>query len=126
MVSFYNKKVSYIKRTSQMILDQYNGEVPQHFDKIRKFPGLGTISSLMLCQYSFGKVGGIAVDSHILRVSNCLGWADAKGAEKTRKQLQSWLPYHKWGDIYKLLLGYGQGICKPKNPLCDICELRDM
>ena len=114
MVSFYNRKVDYIKRTSKMVIEKHDGIVPDNFEEIREFPGIGTISSLMMCQYTFGKIDGIAVDSHILRVSNLLGWANAKGAERTRKQLESWLPKSKWGEIYPLLLGYGQSICKPK------------
>ena len=116
-VRFHRRKVEFIKRSSEMVLSEYNGEVPQELDDILKFPGIGTPMGLSLQQYVFNKVGGIIVDSHSLRVANRLKWADSKGIETTRKQLESWLPKDKWLDSYALLLAHGIEVCKPTSPL---------
>ena len=68
---------------------------------------------------------GIGVDTHVHRIANLLKWADAPTPEKTRVDLESWLPLEKWGPINPLLVGFGQTICLPKVPKCGECKLAD-
>lgn len=70
----------------------------------------------------------IGVDVHVHRISNRLGWVKkaTKSPEDTRKELESWLPYEYWDEINYLMVGFGQTICTPINPKCDICSNRDI
>lgn len=60
------------------------------------------------------------------RISNRLGWAVSKMPEQTRTQLENFLPERVWGDINYLLVGYGQTLCRPINPKCEICTINDL
>jgi len=100
----------YLKNTAKMIINDYGGKVPLSSSEIIKFQGIGEVSALMLEQYVFNNVTGIAVDSHILRVSQKLGWTDSLVAKGARKDLESWVPREKWGSLYGNFLGYGQGV----------------
>mmetsp|Transcript_17937 Transcript_17937/g.15844 ORF Transcript_17937/g.15844 Transcript_17937/m.15844 type:complete len:166 (+) Transcript_17937:134-631(+) len=73
-VRFYNNKAKYIKQSARLLLDKFDGKVPDKFEQIKEFPGMGTVSSLMMCQFVFDNTQGVAVDSHIIRVGNELGW----------------------------------------------------
>jgi endonuclease-3 len=59
------------------------------------------------------------------RISNWLGWTNSKTPEQTRTQLESFLPERVWGEINSLLVGYGQTLCRPVGPKCDICVIRE-
>jgi endonuclease-3 len=72
------------------------------------------------------KVEGIAVDTHVHRISNRLKWVDeTKTPEETRKKLEEWVPKEKWMDVNTLLVGLGQTICFAKKPKCEECLLKD-
>ena len=66
---------------------------------------------------------GISVDTHVHKVCNRLGWVNTKNAEKTRKELEDWIPKEYWGSINPLLVGFGQQTCLPRNPRCLTCLL---
>ena len=125
-VGFYKRKTEYIKRTSQIIKDKHDGQVPSKLKDILKFPGVGMKMALLLQQGAFGVVEGISVDTHVHRISNLLNWTDSKNADKTREQLQEWLPKDKWAKINHMLVGFGQTICKPVAPLWDDCKINDI
>ncbi|CAI2378220.1 unnamed protein product [Moneuplotes crassus] len=125
-VRFHNKKIGYIKKSTKMFLENFEGRLPSDIKSLNKFPGIGPVSSLMISQMWFNKVQGIAVDSHIIRCAKLLGWADGKTTAVVRKQLESWLPKEKWGDLYFLLVFHGSEICTPRKPKCDSCSVRDL
>jgi endonuclease III len=68
---------------------------------------------------------GIGVDTHVHRIANILKWVDTSTPEKTRVELESWLPVENWGAVNPLLVGFGQTICVPRTPRCGECRLAD-
>ena len=68
---------------------------------------------------------GIGVDVHVNRICNRLGWTSTKTPEETRKALEDFLPVEHWGEINQMLVGFGQIQCKPINPLCDDCPVKE-
>ena len=110
-VCFHRRKAEYIKKSTNMIINEYNGKIPEGIEDLKKFPGVGINSALYLQQSVFNIVEGIAVDSQVHRVTNLLGWANSKTPEGTRKQLQAWLPKKNWVSISPMIVGFGQTIC---------------
>lgn len=68
---------------------------------------------------------GIGVDTHVHRIANILKWADTSTPEKSRVDLESWLPKDLWGPVNPLLVGFGQTICVPRAPKCGECKLAE-
>ncbi|KAF8787035.1 Endonuclease III-like protein 1 like protein [Argiope bruennichi] len=122
-VGFCKSKVRYIKKATQMIKDQFNGDIPKTFVDLLKLPGVGPKIANLVMSVAWKKTVGIAVDTHVHRISNRLGWVPkpTKEPEQTRKALEKWLPKELWKEISQNLVGFGQTICKPINPKCADC-----
>ena len=124
-VGFHNKKATYIKKTTEMIVKDHKGIVPNSLEEICKFPGVGQKMAHLLLQIEFGKVVGISVDTHVHRISNRLKWVrnPTKDPNATSAALMDWLPEDKWVQVNKLLVGFGQVMCKPVGPRCWECPI---
>lgn len=124
-VGFHRKKASYIKRSCQLIHDQFNGDIPNTIEDIVLMPGVGPKMGYLLLQLGWGINHGIGVDVHIHRLAQMWGWTSkkAKTPEQTRLELQDWLPKKYWADLNPLLVGFGQTVCAPNANNCDVCTL---
>jgi endonuclease-3 len=111
---------------AQIIKDEYEGDPPEEYKEIIKFPGIGPKMAYLYLTHCCDKVEGIAVDTHVHRICNRLKWVDTKTAEETRKNLQQWMPKDYWDDVNTLLVGLGQMICEAKKPKCDDCRLNKL
>lgn len=124
-VGFHNRKTKYLQDTAQILIDEYNGDIPDSLSGLLALPGIGPKMAYLVLQEAWGVIDGIGVDTHVHRISNRLGWATGKTPEDTRKDLESWLPKEVWAPINVLLVGFGQTMCKPTNPNCAECPVRD-
>jgi endonuclease-3 len=125
-VSFYKNKAKYIKEISQMLVEKYGGEVPKSIEELEKFPGIGRKSANMILYNAFGINEGIAVDRHVLRVSQRLGLTKQQKPEKAEQELMKLVPKDQWGKFSNLLILLGRYICtaqKPKHSECPLYEL---
>ncbi|XP_008559321.1 endonuclease III-like protein 1 [Microplitis demolitor] len=122
-VSFWKRKVQYIKKTSEILLNTYAGDIPNTIEDLCALPGVGPKMGHLCMQVAWNQVTGIGVDVHVHRICNRLEWVkkQAKTPEESRKQLESWLPKELWSEINHLLVGFGQEICLPQRPKCDQC-----
>lgn len=78
-------------------------------------------------QHAFGVIEGVSVDTHVHRIADRLKWTkDATTPGKTADQLEAWLPKDKWKSVNKLLVGFGQAVCRPTFPKCYDCGIRDL
>ncbi|GLV44582.1 uncharacterized protein CBL_13486 [Carabus blaptoides fortunei] len=125
-VGFWKSKVKYIKNTSEILRDQYKGDIPKTVVDLCKLPGVGPKMAHLCMKTAWGEITGIGVDTHVHRISNRLGWVNTKIPEGTRKELESWLPEDLWKEVNNLLVGFGQQICKPVNPQCATCLNLDL
>ncbi|KAJ1527470.1 hypothetical protein ONE63_007443 [Megalurothrips usitatus] len=123
-VGFKKTKVKYIKRTSEILRDQYNSDIPDTVEKLCGLPGVGPKMAHLCMQSGWGIVTGIGVDTHVHRISNRIGWVPrpTKTPEETRKALEDWLPTDLWQEVNHLLVGFGQQICRPVGPHCGTCS----
>lgn len=124
-VGFHNRKSQYIKKTCDILLSQHGGDVPKTISEIVKLPGLGPKMGYLFLQNGWGINDGIGVDVHLHRLAQMWGWVSPKAntPEKARIELEKWLPKEYWGQINPLLVGFGQVVCVPRSPNCDVCTL---
>eukprot|EP01103_Thecamoeba_quadrilineata_P015687 TRINITY_DN5030_c0_g1_i1.p1 TRINITY_DN5030_c0_g1~~TRINITY_DN5030_c0_g1_i1.p1 ORF type:complete len:311 (+),score=53.95 TRINITY_DN5030_c0_g1_i1:57-989(+) len=126
-VGFHNRKAKYLKLTSKILLDKYDGDIPPTYEDLLKLPGVGPKMAQLTMQCAWGVTVGIGVDVHVHRITQRLGWVnhDKKNPtpEDTRRALEKWLPKEYWRPINALLVGFGQTVCVPVGPKCKICLL---
>lgn len=121
---FYHSKATYLKQMSQDIVNRFGGEVPNNIDDLRTLAGVGRKTANVVYAVGFGGQA-IAVDTHVFRVSNRLGIANAKNVLDTEKQLMQAIPRDQWADSHHYLLLHGRYVCKAQNPQCQRCSVKD-
>ena len=122
-VGFYHVKSKRIIEVANLILSKYNGKVPADIDKLVDMPGVGRKTANCVLVYAFEKPA-IPVDTHVHRISNRLGLVNTKTPEETEMALREKIPKKYWLDINNTFVMYGQNICKPISPMCDVCKIR--
>uniref|UniRef100_A0A182R3N6 Endonuclease III homolog n=1 Tax=Anopheles funestus TaxID=62324 RepID=A0A182R3N6_ANOFN len=122
-VGFYKNKTRFIKEVSQILIDQYGGDIPNNIEGLLKLPGVGKKMAHLCMRSAWNIVTGIGVDTHVHRISNWLKWVpkETKNPEETRQALEKWLPYELWDEVNHLLVGFGQTICTSRFPRCNDC-----
>jgi len=113
-VGFHNNKTKYIKATCQILVDKYSGDIPPTVEEMLKLPGVGPKMAYIVENVAFGRTTGIGVDTHMHRMFNELHWVNTKTPEKTRQQLERWLPREKWSEVNYLWVGFGQELQQQK------------
>ena len=121
-VGFYRVKAKNILEVSKIIIEDYNGKVPDEIDELLKLKGVGRKVANLVVTEAFDK-DGICVDTHVHRISNRFGYVSTKKPEQTEFALREKLPKEYWRVYNDTLVIYGQNICKPINPMCDKCSV---
>ncbi len=122
-IGFYLVKAKNIKKLSEIILEKFGGKVPESFEELVSLPGVGRKTANCLLSYAF-HVPAIAVDVHVHRISNRLGWVKTKTPEETEEELMKILSQELWSKVNELLVDHGQRVCLPRKPKCGKCEIR--
>lgn len=122
---FYRQKTKSIKNCCSVLTDRYNGKVPSNFDELTKLPGVGRKTASVVAGNAFG-IPTIAVDTHVIRLSNLLGFVETTNPEVIEKRLKELLPKKDWVDSSHLLATHGRNICIARRPKCDECFLADL
>lgn len=120
-VNYWKKKVQYIKESTKIIKEEFNGDIPRTVKDLCKLKGVGPKMAHLCMKTAWDEITGIGVDTHVHRISNRMGWVRSKNPEDTRKQLEDWLPQCYWKEVNHLLVGFGQQICQPLRPQCATC-----
>ncbi|MGQ9855450.1 MAG: endonuclease III domain-containing protein [Fervidobacterium sp.] len=120
----YKEKAERIVQVSRIILEEYNGIVPDALEKLLRLPGVGRKTANIVLYVGFGRPA-LAVDTHVHRISNRLGWVNTKKPEETEEELTKILDPELWGPINGSMVEFGKNICKPVSPKCEICFLKD-
>ena len=122
-IGFYHVKAKRIIEVARIIHSQYKGNVPENFEKLIELPGVGRKTANCVLVYAFDKPA-IPVDTHVHRISNRLGLVDTKTPEETEFELIRKIPKKYWLQINDTFVMYGQNICKPVSPLCNVCKIK--
>ncbi len=119
----FRQKAERIIKVAREILERFGGKVPDTLEELTSLPGVGRKTANIVLYVSFGKPA-LAVDTHVHRISNRLGWVKTKTPEETELALMEILPKELWGPINGSMVEFGRRICLPRNPRCTECPLR--
>ena len=122
-VGFYKTKAKRIKEISQVLLDKYQGQVPDSIDELLTLKGVGRKTANIVMVYGHKKHGFLPIDTHCHRIPNRLGWIKTKTPEETEQVLKKILPADYWDDFNDLFVTFGQKICVPISPYCSRCSI---
>jgi len=122
-IGFYHVKSKRIIEVSKIIHKKYKDKVPEDLDTLVQLPGVGRKTANCVLVYAFEKPA-IPVDIHVHRISNRLGLVDTKNPEDTEQELMKKIDKKFWIDINDTFVMYGQNICKPISPMCDVCKIK--
>jgi len=123
-IGFYRTKAKYLFGMARILINDFNSKVPDSLEELLSLPGVGRKTANIVLARAFGK-NTIGVDVHVHRISNRLGLVKTKKPEETEKQLIKLTPAHLLPKINRTFVAYGQTICKPINPKCDLCKLAE-
>ena len=121
----FKSKAGNIIEACRLIVARHGGEIPGTMEELTALPGVGRKTANVVLANAF-HVPALAVDTHVFRVSNRLGLADAKTVEETEKQLMRAIPKKDWCDAHHWLIWHGRRVCKAQHPLCGECALRPL
>jgi len=121
-IGFYNAKSRNIIETSKILVEKYNGRVPDTLEQLTELPGVGRKVANCVLVYAYKK-DAIPVDTHVHRLSNRIGWVKTKTPEETEKELEKILPKKHWQAINNALVTHGKTICAPVSPFCSKCPI---
>lgn len=121
-IGFYKVKARRLKEVSKILIEKYNGSVPDKLNELLKHPGVGRKTANIVITKGFNK-NGIAVDTHVHRISNRLGLVRTKRPEETEINLKMAIPEKYWIELNDYLVNFGKNICTPISPKCSICPI---
>jgi len=123
-IGFYHVKAKRIIEVAKIIDSKYKGKVPDDLEKLVDLPGVGRKTANCVLVYAYEKPA-IPVDIHVHRISNRLGLVQTKNPEETEFELMKKIPKKYWLDVNDTFVMYGQNICKPISPMCEVCKIRN-
>ena len=122
---FFRMKGHNILAMSRILTEKYGGEVPRTREELTALPGVGRKTANVVLSNAFG-IPAIAVDTHVFRVSNRIGLAEANDVEKTEQQLMENIPEEDWSAAHHWLIYHGRLVCAAQKPKCEECTLREV
>lgn len=123
-VGFYHNKAKHLKALPQVIKDLFQGKIPEDIDDLIKLPGVGRKTANLVRTLAFEKPA-MCVDVHVHRISNRLGYIKTDTPFESEMALRAKLPVALWANYNSYLVSFGQHLCKPINPRCDLCPIHD-
>lgn len=123
-IGFYHVKSKRIIEVAKIIDRKYKGIVPDNLDELVELPGVGRKTANCVLVYAYEKPA-IPVDIHVHRISNRLGLVETKTPEETEQELMKKIPKKFWIEINDTFVMYGQNICKPISPMCQVCKIKN-
>ncbi len=120
----YRSKAAHILSASRDIIEKFGGKVPEDFKSLKSLAGVGQKTANVVSSVWFDK-DAIAVDTHVFRVSNRLGLADANTPLKTEEQLKEAIPQKNWSEAHHWLIWHGRRVCHSQRPDCGNCPLSE-
>lgn len=125
-INFYNNKAKNIQASAKMIIEKFNSKVPNTMDELTSLPGVARKTANIILSNAYGINEGIAVDTHVKRLSYRLGLTENEDPVKIEKDLMAITPREEWGDLSHLLIFHGREICQAKKPKHNECVLYDI
>lgn len=125
-ITFFKNKAKHIQESCRILLEKYDGKVPENLEDLLQLPGIGRKTANAILINAFNKVMGIVVDTHVVRVGQRLGLTVNKKPEKIEEDLMQIIPKEDWKIITWLLKDHGKAVCKAPKPTCHECVLDEL
>jgi endonuclease-3 len=123
---FFNQKTKAIRGACARIIESYDGQVPNTMEELITLPGVARKTANVVLGNAYGVVEGIAVDTHVKRVANRLGFSTEKDPDKIERDLMELIPREKWLTLTYVLIEHGRQVCKAPIPRCEECSVNDL
>lgn len=123
---FYKNKAKNIIAAAKMIQNDFKGRIPKTMEELIKLPGVARKTANIILSEGFGKIEGIAVDTHVKRLSNRLRLTKNSDPKKIEQDLMKKIPKRDWWNISSLLIWHGRKVCNARKPNCKQCKLNKM
>ena len=122
---FFRSKAKNIIGASKKLCEEFGGEIPQTIEELTSLPGVGRKTANIVTNHGFHKAYGIAVDTHVKRLSQRLGFTKSTDPDTIEKDLTALLDRKWWEHVNFLLISHGRAVCTAKKPACDKCIIRE-
>jgi len=122
---FYKQKAKSIKKCCEVLVEKYNGKVPSDFEGLISLPGVGRKTASVIAGNAFG-IPAIAVDTHVKRLSNLMGFIDSANPDKIEIRLKELFPENEWIFLGHYLMNHGRKICIARRPKCLNCAVGNL
>jgi endonuclease III len=123
---FFNNKTKNILAAAKMVLNDYDGEIPKTMEEMLRIPGVARKTANVVLGNAYGIVDGIAVDTHVSRLSQRLGLSKNKDPKKIELDLMKTFPKKDWFKLTYVLIEHGRKICDARRPKCEECFLSEI
>ena len=123
---FFNQKTKSLRGACARIVEAYGGKVPNTMEDLITLPGVARKTANIVLGNSYGVVEGIAVDTHVRRVGERLGFTSEKDPDKIEQDLMRLIPRKRWFDFTYVIIDHGRGTCVARKPRCDECPVSDL
>lgn len=122
--SFPNNKARHIVEASKKLVNEFNSEVPKTMKELVTIPGIGRKSANIILSDAYGLTEGIAVDTHVTRLSKKIGFTNSTDVLIIEKDLMKRIPKELWSSINHILVEHGKTICIARKPNCEMCSIK--
>lgn len=123
---FYRNKAKFIKRSTKKLVEDFDSEVPKSIQDLTELYGVARKTANIVLSNAFDINEGIAVDTHVMRLSQRLGFTDEEDRGKIEKDLMDLFPKEQWFELTNLLIAHGRETCTARNPECGECVVNDL
>lgn len=123
---FFRNKAKNLRGMGKVLVEEFSGKVPDTLEGLLSLPGISNKTAYIVLAKAFGKMEGLAVDTHVFRLAPRLGWSDAKTPEKMSRELGELFPKKDYLSVNEYLITHGRAVCSPRNPKCGECVLSDI
>jgi endonuclease-3 len=123
---FYHRKARFIKLAAEKLIDEFNSQVPASMEKLTQLPGVARKTANIVLSNVFNINEGIAVDTHVMRLSKRLRLTEEKERNKIEKDLMNLFNQDQWPMISTLLIAHGRNVCTARHPKCKACTMNNL
>ncbi len=123
---FFNQKAASVRTACQRIVEAYGGEVPDTMEDLITLRGVARKTANIVLGNAYGKVEGIAVDTHVKRLANRLGFSEETDPDKIEQDLMRLVPKERWFDFTYVLIDHGRAVCVARKPRCQDCPVNHL
>lgn len=125
-IGLYNSKAKNIVSMARRLVEEYGGEVPDSMEELIKLPGIGRKTANIILSVGHGRVEGIAVDTHVFRISRRMGMAVGNTPARVEQELLALLPRRQWPYVNHTLITHGRNVCMARGPRCGECPVEKL